>query len=81
MAAVVGGMAFFLPNGLGAHDGITVSLLATVIGVPIPVAAAGPTTTVRSSPSGVLVAGNVVTVQEAPQHFDPTACPAGATKR
>jgi hypothetical protein len=33
-------MAFFLPNGLGAHDGITVALLTGVLGVPIPVATA-----------------------------------------
>jgi hypothetical protein len=39
LAAAIGGMAFFLPNGLGAHDGITVALVATVIGVPIPLAA------------------------------------------
>ncbi|GAC1535294.1 MAG: hypothetical protein NVS3B12_17150 [Acidimicrobiales bacterium] len=35
----------------------------------------GTTTTTR--PQGVVVTGDVVTVQEAPQAFDPTACPAG----
>jgi uncharacterized membrane protein YbhN (UPF0104 family) len=40
VAAVIGGMAFFLPNGLGARDGVTVALLAGVLGVPIAAAAA-----------------------------------------
>ena len=38
MAAVIGGLAFFLPNSFGAHDGITVGLLACTVGMPIPVA-------------------------------------------
>lgn len=40
VATVVGGIAFFLPNGLGARDGTTVALLAGALGVPIPAAAA-----------------------------------------
>ncbi|GAC1603838.1 MAG: hypothetical protein NVS3B21_32700 [Acidimicrobiales bacterium] len=34
-------------------------------------------TTSTTRPQGVVVTGDVVTVQEAPQAFDPTACPAG----
>lgn len=37
---------------------------------------AGVTTTTRP-PQGVIVNGDVVTVQDAPQAFDPTACPPG----
>jgi hypothetical protein len=40
MAAVVGAITFFLPNGLGARDGITVALLVGIVGVPVPAAAA-----------------------------------------
>jgi len=40
IAAVAGGCAFFLPNGLGARDGVIVALLASVAGVPLPAAAA-----------------------------------------
>ncbi len=40
VAAVVGAMTFFLPNGLGARDGIIVALLVGILGVPLPAAAA-----------------------------------------
>jgi hypothetical protein len=40
VAAVVAAMTFFLPNGLGARDGIIVALLVSILGVPLPAAAA-----------------------------------------
>ncbi len=40
VAAVIGSVTFFLPNGLGARDGAIVGLLVTVAGVPLPAAAA-----------------------------------------
>lgn len=40
VAAVIGSVAFFLPNGLGARDGAILGLLVAVAGVPIPAAAA-----------------------------------------
>lgn len=39
LACLIGGMAFFLPNGLGARDGAIVALLVGVSGVPLPLAA------------------------------------------
>ena len=40
VAAVVGAMTFFLPNGIGARDGIIVALLVSILGVPLPAATA-----------------------------------------
>jgi hypothetical protein len=40
IAAVVGSVAFFLPNGLGARDGVIVGLLVAVAGISAPAAAA-----------------------------------------
>jgi hypothetical protein len=39
LADAIGSMAFFMPNGLGARDGVLVALLVGVAGVPLPVAA------------------------------------------
>jgi hypothetical protein len=40
LAAVGSAVTFFLPNGLGARDGIIVAMLTGVMGVPLPAAAA-----------------------------------------
>jgi hypothetical protein len=40
IAAVVGGVAFFLPDGLGARDGTIVALLVGAAGMPVPGAVA-----------------------------------------
>jgi hypothetical protein len=40
VAAVIGGVAFFLPDGLGARDGTIVALLVGAAGVPLPSAIA-----------------------------------------
>ncbi len=40
VAAVIGSVTFFLPNGLGARDGAVLGLLVAIAGVPLPAAAA-----------------------------------------
>jgi hypothetical protein len=40
IAAVAGGVTFFMPNGLGVRDGTVVALLAGIAGVPLPAAVA-----------------------------------------
>jgi glycosyltransferase 2 family protein len=40
VAAVIGSVTFFLPNGLGARDGAILGLLVAIAGVPLPAAAA-----------------------------------------
>ncbi len=40
VAAVIGSVTFFLPNGLGARDGAVLGLLVAGAGVPLPAAAA-----------------------------------------
>jgi hypothetical protein len=40
VAAVIGSVTFFMPNGLGAREGATMGLLVAVAGVPLPAAAA-----------------------------------------
>jgi hypothetical protein len=40
VAAVIGSVTFFLPNGLGARDGAILGLLVAIGGVPLPAAAA-----------------------------------------
>jgi hypothetical protein len=40
VAAVLGSVTFFLPNGLGARDGVILGLLVAIAGVPLPAAAA-----------------------------------------
>ena len=52
LASVIGGMAFFLPNGLGARDGAIVALLVGIAGVPLPAAAAVAGLARASDPAG-----------------------------
>jgi hypothetical protein len=40
VATLIGSVAFFLPNGLGARDGVILGLLVSMAGVPVPAAAA-----------------------------------------
>jgi uncharacterized membrane protein YbhN (UPF0104 family) len=63
LADAIGSMAFFMPNGLGARDGVLVALLVGVAGVPLPIAASLAVLVRLADPAGkaVLLLGATAT--------------------